>query len=95
MSINYLNEIISIFLQRDVNELSDKDLSTAIVAKGNICSSEEIRHVVQSFGSSLFQLRCNREGIFLVRIEPKVSSFSDFCCYLTCILDQYMSRFSG
>ena len=85
MSVNYLNEIISIFLQRGVNELSDKDLSTAIEAKGKVCSTEEIHRVVQIIGSSLFQLQCNKEGIFLVRIELKVSSFGYFCCELSCI----------
>ncbi len=93
MSVNYLNEIISIFLHRGVNELSDKDLSTAIEAKGKVCSTEEINRIVKSFGSSLFQLQCNKEGIFLVRIEPKVSTFSYFSYELSCILDQYMSRF--
>src|SRR5689334_22870560 len=69
MSVNSLNEIISIFLHRNVNELSDNDLSTAI---GNKCTVEDIHQVVQSFGSSLFQLQCNKKGIYLVRIEPKV-----------------------
>jgi hypothetical protein len=93
MSVNYLNEIISIFLHRDVNELCDNELSTTIGAKGKDCSAEEIHYVVKSCGSSLFQLQCNKEGIFLVRIAPKVSSFSYFSYELSCILDQYMSRF--
>jgi hypothetical protein len=73
MTVNYLNEIISIFLQREVIELTDNDLSTTIKTRDKVCSAEEIHRVVHSFGSSLFQLRCNKEGIFLVQIEPKVS----------------------
>jgi hypothetical protein len=94
MAVNYLNEIISIFLQRNVNELTDNDLSTTITTTDKVCSAEEIHRVVHSFGSSLFQLRCNKEGIFLVRIEPKVSFIEPFLCDLSCILDQYMSRIS-
>jgi len=78
MSVNYLNEIISIFLDRNVNELSDNELSVAIEAKGKDCPADNIHCVVKSCGSSLFQLRCNKEGIFLVRIEPKVSSLTYF-----------------
>jgi hypothetical protein len=78
MSVDYLNEIISIFLERDVNELSDNELSTAIEAKGKDCSAEEIHFAVKSYGSSLFQLQCNKERIFLVRIAPKVSSLTYF-----------------
>ncbi len=88
-----LNEIISIFLQRNVNELNDDDLNMALEDKGKLCSAKELRRIVQSFGSSLFQLRCNKEGIFLVRIEPKVSLFRYSCFNLSYILDQYMSRF--
>jgi hypothetical protein len=92
--MNYLNEIISVFLDQNVNQLSDNDLSTAIEAKGKIFSAEEIRRVVQSSGLSVFQLQCNREGIFFVRIEPKVSLFYYLNRDLFDILDQYMSRIS-
>ncbi|CAF1000281.1 unnamed protein product [Rotaria sordida] len=78
MAINYLNEIISIFLQRNVNELSDNDLCTIIKNNGKTCSIEDVRHVVQSLGSSLFQLQYNHENIFLVRIEPTIDICKDF-----------------
>ncbi len=94
MSVNYLNEIISVFLKQRVNELSEKDLSTAIETVGKVCSIEQIHHVVQSNGSSLFQIRCNKDGIFLVYVEPKVMLFCYCCCDLSCILDQYMWRVS-
>ncbi len=94
MSVNYLNEIISIFLQRGINEISEKDLSTTIETTGKVCSIEQIHRALQSNGSSLFQRQCNREGIFLVHIEPKVSLFYYFNRDLYGILDQYMSRIS-
>jgi len=94
MSVNYLNEIISIFLRRGVNEISEKDLSTSIETTGKVCSIEQIHRALQSNGLSLFQLQCNREGIFLVHIEPKVSLFYYLNRDLFDILDQYMSRVS-
>ncbi|CAF3890016.1 unnamed protein product [Rotaria sp. Silwood2] len=78
MAVNYLNEIISIFLQRNVNELSDNDLSTAIRAQGKTCSTEEIRRVVHSLSSSMFHLYHNHENIFLVRIELRINICKDF-----------------
>jgi hypothetical protein len=89
-----MNEIISVFLDQNVNQLSDNNLSIAIEAKGKICSTEEIRRVVQSSGWSLFQLRFNKEGIYLVHIEPKVNLLYYFNHDQDCILDQYMSRLS-
>jgi hypothetical protein len=74
MSEDYCNEIISVFLQRNVNELSDDDLRTAIQTKDRSCSTEQIRRIVQTY-SSLFQLQYNKEDTFLVRIECTVNLF--------------------
>ncbi len=78
MTVNHLNEIISIFIQRNVCELSDHDLSTAFETNGEACSDEDIRRIVQSFGASLFKLRLNKDGTYFIKIEPTVSSFIYF-----------------
>lgn len=95
MAVNYLNEIISIFLHRNVDELGDEILSTTIERKGHLCPVQNIRQVVQSSGSSLFQLWCNKDGKTFVRLQPKVRSLSHLCCELFRILDKNMSRFSS
>jgi hypothetical protein len=78
MSVDHLNEIISIFIQQNTYELSDSDLSNACRHSGRPCSTEEIRQVVQSLGSSLFQFRLNNDGVFVFRVEPTVRSFNLF-----------------
>ncbi len=94
MSVNYLNEIILIFLQRGVNEISEKDLCESVEKTGKLCSIEQIHRSVESNGLSLFEIRCNKEGMLIVHIEPKVMPFFYFSSDLTCILDQYMSKVS-
>lgn len=78
MAVDLLNEIIFIFIQRNVCELSDNDLSIALKTNGKDCSIEEIHRVVQSLGSSLFQLWDNDNWTSFIRVEPTVSSFSHF-----------------
>ena len=73
-----LNEIISVFLQRHVNELTLTDVTNALEANGKSLSIAEIRHVVCSFGLSLFQIRGNRDDIICIRVDPTVSSFHHF-----------------
>ena len=87
MAVNYLNEIISIFLQRDVNELSDNDLSNILKTKDENCSAEEIHRIVQSLGSSLFQLQHKKENGYSVLVKTKVSSFYQLLYY--CHLSLY------
>lgn len=69
----YLNDIISIFLQRNATELTDVDLNTSMKARGKSCSLQEIRRSVQLSGSSLFQCRYIKPNLLLIRIEPTVS----------------------
>jgi hypothetical protein len=74
-----LNEIISVFLQRHINELTLSDVNNALEVNGKSLSVAEIRHVVCSLGSSLFQIRANSDGIICIRVDPTVSSFHHFC----------------
>ena len=95
MSVNHVNEIISVFLQRNVNEISDKDLCAAIDKPNGRCSIEQIHRSVETNGSSLFAIRCNTEGTPIVHLEPKVMPLFYFsCCDLMYILDQYMYKIS-
>ena len=94
MPVNYLNDIILIFLHHNTHELSDGQLSTDLKAEGRVCSTEDIQRTIQSIGAPLFQFRLNKRGRLLIHIEPKVSSFNHFDYILSCILDEYMSRFS-
>ena len=75
MSKSNLQDIISAFLQRNVNELIDQDLIATIARTGKNCSTEDIHRTVRSNGSSLFQLRCEKDGRFFVRIAPQVNGF--------------------
>ena len=92
MPVNYLNEIISIFLQRGVNEISEKDLSATIEETNKLCSIEQIHRSLESNGLSLFEIQCSKEGMLIVHIEPKVMPFFYFSYDLSYILDQYMSK---
>lgn len=56
MSTNYLNELIQIFLDYNVNQLRIDEIE---------CSQD----IIRSLGSSLFQIDANQEYIYL---EPKV-----------------------
>ncbi|CAF4582707.1 unnamed protein product [Rotaria sp. Silwood1] len=78
MAVNHLNEIISLFLQWNVKELSDNDLSTGISNNGKTCSAEEVRHTARLLGSSLFQFRYNEDNVFLIRIAPTINICKDF-----------------
>lgn len=68
-----LQDVVSAFLRRNVNELIDEDLIATITRAGRSCSIEDIHRVVRSDGSALFQLRCEKDGRYFVRIEPKVN----------------------
>ncbi|CAF2687797.1 unnamed protein product [Rotaria sp. Silwood2] len=78
MTVNYLNEIISIFLQRNIKEIGDNELSIAMRNDGKPCSIEEIRRIIQSFGSSLFRCRYSQEDVLLVQIEPLIKICKNF-----------------
>ena len=75
MAMNYLNEIVSVFLDRNVAYLRDNELSNAIKVKDNTCSPEEICRITNAL-PSLFQLRYYQNGTFLVYVAPTVNFFN-------------------
>ncbi|CAF3295032.1 unnamed protein product [Rotaria socialis] len=77
-AVNCLNEIISIFLQLNVIELSDHELNIAIKGHGKTFSVVEIRRAVQLLGSSLFHFESSQEGLFLIRVEPTIGVCKTF-----------------
>ncbi|UJR08142.1 hypothetical protein I4U23_012418 [Adineta vaga] len=77
MAINYLNEIISIFFDRNVNQLNDDDLSDTIKVKDNTCSRDQICRILQE-SPSLFQLQYARNGRVRVSVEPTIDICQDF-----------------
>jgi uncharacterized SAM-dependent methyltransferase len=78
MTAIHLNEIIRVFLQRNVIQLISSDVSVDIEANGTTLSTTEIYRVVNSLGSSLFHLRDNNDDTFFIRINPTVSSYNYF-----------------
>ncbi|CAF1007839.1 unnamed protein product [Adineta ricciae] len=77
MAINYLNEIISVFLDRNVAHLRGNELSNAIKVKDNTCSPEKICRITNA-SPSLFQLKYHQNGTFLVYVAPTVDICEDF-----------------
>ncbi|CAF3757861.1 unnamed protein product [Rotaria socialis] len=77
-AVNCLNEIISIFLQLNVIELSDHELNIAIKGHGKTFSVVEIRRAVQLLGSSLFHFESSQEGLFFIRVEPTIGVCKTF-----------------
>ncbi|CAF0989356.1 unnamed protein product [Adineta ricciae] len=77
MAVNYLNEIISVFLDRNVACLRDNELSNVIKVKDNTCSPEKICHITNA-SPSLFQLKHYQNGTFLIYVAPTVDICEDF-----------------
>ena len=75
MSSNDLQQIAEIFLVRNAIELNDRELCESLRQHGTSLSSNDLLHIVQSVGSSLFELQFHSNS-FLVRLEPKVNVFS-------------------
>ena len=71
ITTNDLQEIAEIFLSKGAIELEDQELIESLRQCGTSLSSADLRHIVQSVGSSLFELDCHSNS-FLVRLEPKV-----------------------
>lgn len=74
LSSNDLNAMISIFVDRNVCELNDSDLISASQRNGKKFTLTDIRRLVQTIGTSLFQLQDNDDWSFTVKVEPAVSS---------------------
>ena len=72
--VNDLRQIISVFLQRCVLELSDAALCSDLDTNDDHLSTERLRRIVESQGSTLFQLHFNEDHTFSVRLEPTVGA---------------------
>ena len=65
------NDILSIFIDRNILELQDIEISRALNDKGICCLTNEVLTHLKSLSPILFQLEKN--GPFMnVRLEPEV-----------------------
>ena len=92
MSVRDLNGIVSVFVQRNTRSLNGDQLNSALQLDG---TSSHVRAVVQSFGSSLFQLHDHPDGTFSVLLQPTVRlSSNSIIARLVSIIDLHLRRFS-
>ncbi len=69
---NLSDEILSVFLNKQVLILKDSDISHSLVAQGIQCYTEEVRRCVQSLTPALFQLLVNKDSSISIRVDPEV-----------------------
>ena len=72
---NLSDNIIKVFLNKQVLTLKDSDISLSLVAQGIQCYKEEVRRHVQSLSPTLFQLSVNKDNTTTIRIDPTVIIF--------------------
>ncbi|CAF3089011.1 unnamed protein product [Rotaria sp. Silwood2] len=69
---NLSNDIISVFLNKQVLSLKDSNISLSLIAQGIQCYTEEVRHHVQSLSPTLFQLSFNKDNTMIIRVDPQI-----------------------
>ena len=66
------DEILSAFLDRNKDELTDAELTAAVAKTGIPVERETVRRHVQFLSPALFQLVQNTDQTLTIRVEPKV-----------------------
>ncbi|CAF4955608.1 unnamed protein product [Rotaria sp. Silwood1] len=69
---NLLDNIISVFLNKEVLTLKDSDINRSLITQGIQCSIEEIRHHVQIHSPTLFQFSFNKDHTMIICIDPQI-----------------------
>ncbi|CAF3934972.1 unnamed protein product [Rotaria magnacalcarata] len=75
---NLSDNIIKVFLTKQVLALKDSDISLSLVAQGVQCYKEEVRCHVQSLSPALFQLSINKDNTTTIRIDPTIDICDNF-----------------
>ncbi|CAF3645504.1 unnamed protein product [Rotaria sordida] len=69
---NLSDNIISIFVNKQVLTLKDSDINLALIAQGIQCYIEEVRHHVQILSPTLFQLSFNKDNTMTIHVDPQI-----------------------
>jgi hypothetical protein len=69
------DEILSAFIDQNICELKDTEVSIALTRKGIACSPEEVRRQVQLLSPALFQLIFNGDKPATICVKPIVNNF--------------------
>lgn len=68
--------ILSVFLNRNKQEMTDTELNDALAKDGMNCNLDAVRRHVQSLSPAIFHLIKDYDESLIIRVEPKVTTSS-------------------
>ncbi|CAF0856240.1 unnamed protein product [Adineta ricciae] len=75
---NLTESIIAVFLDKQVDVLSDTELNNALTAQGIKFNPGDVRRQVQMLSPAFFQLTSRYDGTWNIRVEPQLAVCQDF-----------------
>ncbi|CAF0805827.1 unnamed protein product [Adineta ricciae] len=75
---NLAESIIAVFVNKQVDVLSDTELNNALTAQGVKFNPGDVRRQVQMLSPAFFQLTSSHDGILIIRVDPQLAVCEDF-----------------